>query len=320
MTMAHDRVMTLAGASGSGGWQPALLLRELTLAARDRARPVLYVHGATFPSACSIMFRFDGVSWADVLAAAGFSVWAFDFAGFGGSERHPGAAEGLGPVADPPGRASEAAAQVERAARAVLAETGAARLSIIAHSWGTMAAGRFAGLRPDLVDRLVLFGPIAQRGAPRPAPPCAPWRLVTIAEQHRRFVEDVPAGAPPVLSERHFAAWARHYLASDPGSMGRSPPAVRIPNGPGADIVAAWSGRLGYEPGLIRAPVAIIRGEWDSLATDADAAWLADALTGTAEIQDIKIPGGTHLMHLEVSRGDLYRATIGFLDAARRTS
>jgi hypothetical protein len=36
--------------------------------------------------------------------------------------------------------------------------------------------------------------------------------------------------------------------------------------------------RLAYDPGLIRAPVAIIRGEWDSLATDADARWLFDAL------------------------------------------
>lgn len=319
MTIAYERAMTLAGASQEG-WQPALLMRELTLAAMDRARPVLYVHGATFPSACSMMVRFDGISWADVLAAAGFSVWAFDFAGYGGSEGYPGAADGLGPVEDPPGRVLQAAAQVERAARAVLAETGAAKLSIVAHSWGTMPVGRFAGRCPDLVDRLVLFGPIARRGAPRPVPPCPPWRLVTVEEQYQRFVADVPAGAQPVLSERHFAAWAQDYLASDPASMTRSPPAVLIPNGPGADIAAAWSGRLGYEPGLIRAPVAIIRGEWDSLTTDADAAWLADALTSAAGIQDIKIARGTHLMHLEEGRGDLYRATLDFLDAAGRTS
>ena len=35
-------------------------------------RVVLYVHGATFPSALSIAHRFDGHSWRDALCAAGF--------------------------------------------------------------------------------------------------------------------------------------------------------------------------------------------------------------------------------------------------------
>src|ERR1700689_4818572 len=46
---------------------------------------VLYVHGATFPSALSIAHRFDGYSWRDDLNTAGFDVWGLDFAGFGGS-------------------------------------------------------------------------------------------------------------------------------------------------------------------------------------------------------------------------------------------
>ena len=36
------------------------------------ACPVLYVHGGTFPSALSIAHRFDGRSWRDELADAGF--------------------------------------------------------------------------------------------------------------------------------------------------------------------------------------------------------------------------------------------------------
>jgi hypothetical protein len=31
------------------------------------------------------------------------------------------------------------------------------------------------------------------------------------------------------------------------------------------DITAAWQGELAYDPGRVRAPVAIIRGEWDSV-------------------------------------------------------
>jgi hypothetical protein len=42
-----------------------------------RRRLVLYVHGATFPSALSIAHRFDGKSWRDALDEAGFDVWGW---------------------------------------------------------------------------------------------------------------------------------------------------------------------------------------------------------------------------------------------------
>ena len=91
MVLAQDRTVTLPGSASSATepWRPALLLREQTSDGADRRRPVVYIHGATFPSANSMMFRFDGVSWADALNKAGRSVWALDFAGFGGSEFYP---------------------------------------------------------------------------------------------------------------------------------------------------------------------------------------------------------------------------------------
>ncbi|HEY9569320.1 MAG TPA: alpha/beta hydrolase, partial [Thalassobaculum sp.] len=61
------------------------------------------MHGATFPSALSVRYRFvtetDDRSWADALCAAGFDVWALDFLGFGDSERWPAMA---GPAAAQP--------------------------------------------------------------------------------------------------------------------------------------------------------------------------------------------------------------------------
>ena len=65
----------------------------------------------------------------------------------------------------------------------------------------------------------------------------------------------------------------------------------------------------------IHAPVAIIRGEWDSMCTDADAAWLFNALSASPIKRDIKISRATHLMHLESSRYALYRETETFLTA-----
>ena len=61
------------------------------------------------------------------------------------------------------------------------------------------------------------------------------------------------------------------------------------------------------------APVAIIRGEWDSVCTDADARWLFDALSLSPVWRDIKISRATHLMHLEENRFVLYREAETFL-------
>jgi pimeloyl-ACP methyl ester carboxylesterase len=81
----------------------------------------------------------------------------------------------------------------------------------------------------------------------------------------------------------------------------------------GIRIFDAWAGQLAYDPGLIRAPVAIIRGEWDNYSTDADAHWLFGALKASPEKRDIKVSRGTHLMHLERMRGALHCESIAFL-------
>ena len=86
-----------------------------------------------------------------------------------------------------------------------------------------------------------------------------------------------------------------------------------MPSGPFQDIYDAWAGELAYDPALVRAPVAVIRGEWDSLCTDADARWLFDGLSASPNRRDVKIARATHLMHLEAGRYALYRETEAFL-------
>jgi pimeloyl-ACP methyl ester carboxylesterase len=294
---------------GGGEGAETLLLRRWPGA----GDPVLYVHGFTFPSALSVAYRFDGRSWADHLHAHGFDVWAFDLLGYGGSTRP---AQMKAPAAgNPPlGRAPEAARQIGVVLDHIRKERRGARVHIVAHSWGTIATGLFAGGHADTIGRLVLFGPIAQRqseGLPSPGQ-IAAWRDVSVADQLKRFVEDVPPGHPPVLIEPDLAAWGPAYLATDPAAGARTPPAVRIPNGPQADIIAAMSGRLPYEPGLVVAPTLIVRGAWDSLCRNADAAWLMNAL-GAAEKADVVVSAATHLMHLEHGREGLFTATADWL-------
>ena len=271
------------------------------------------MHGGTFPSALSIAHRFDGRSWRDELRATGFHVWGVDFHGFGRlSDPYPEMAqpaEGRPPL----GRADDASRQLEQAVRFVAARQGVDRVSLVAHSWGSIVAGHFAGRCPELVERLVLFGPIARRARSGDPVRLPAWRLISLRDQWDRFVADVPKGEPPVLLRRHFDDWGERYLDVDPESRTRHPPAVKVPSGAFQDIHDAWGGELAYDPGLVRAPIAIIRGEWDSLCTDADAAWLFDAFKASPIRRDVKISRATHLMHLEASRYGLYRETEAFL-------
>jgi pimeloyl-ACP methyl ester carboxylesterase len=268
----------------------------------------------SFPSALSIAHRFDGRSWRDELCDAGFDVCGLDFYGFGYSDRYPEMSRP--PDSNPPlGQAEEISRQIDCAVQFICAQHAAAKISVIAHSGGTIGTALFAIRNPEMVDRLVFFAPIAQREPKdEPAQPFPAWRLISLKDQWQRFTEDVPKGQAPVLSEEHFRDWGERFLRTDVGSSTRSPASVKTPTGIIHDITSAWQGRLAYDPSHLCAPVAIIRGEWDRMCTDADARTLFDGLSKSSVKRDVKIGRATHLMHLEENRYVLYREAQTFLE------
>ena len=197
----------------------------------------------------------------------------------------------------------------------ILAHQNIGSILLIAHSWGSMPASLFAGEHPALVERLVLFAPIARRDPRRYEQPATfpARRIVILEDQWDRFVEDVPVHETPVLSRLHFDEWGQRYLDSDPDSRSRDPFGVKTPLGPFSEIIKAWHGQLAWDPAKVRAPTAIIRGEWDGLIPDEDARWLFDALAHAPVKRDIKISRGTHLMHLETMHLALWRESVNFL-------
>ncbi len=292
-----------------------IFLRHLPAARTDanhNRAPVLFIHGSSFPSALAAAFKFDGTSWMDDLSRSGFDVWALDFLGYGGSDRYPEMRDP--PFAHPPlGRADQAARQIAAAVAFITAHQRTTRVSLIAHSWGTIPAGLYAGTHPQRIDRLVQFGPVARREQTRDTSKIPAYDFVTEEAQRSRFYGYVPKGELPVLDARHFAVWGPAYMATDSMSRTRTPASVAVPSGPDADIQDAWSGELRYDPGAITAPVLIVRGEWDKVTRDADADWLYNALTHSPLKRDVKISRATHVMHLEASRYQLYREVATFL-------
>lgn len=281
---------------------------------RGRARPgrvVLFVHGATFPTAMAAGYRFEGHSWMDDLADQGFDVWALDFLGYGASSRYP---EMDGPQPGPPlGRAPDAARQIATAVDAIRARQRVARVSLVAHSWGTIPAGLFAATHPAQVDRLILFGPVGPIASSPSEATASRYGLVTAGDQRARFTGYVPAGEKQVFAVRLLEPWLRAYLETDATHAARQPASVRVPSGPAADYGEALQGRLGYDPRAILAPTLIIRGEWDTVTTPTVATWLYERLTRARDRRLVLLSRGTHVMHLESGRTALYREVALFL-------
>jgi len=290
--------------------QPDLALHRQPPPAAVRG-VVLLIHGATFPTALAGAYPVEGRSWMAALARAGFDTWALDFAGFGASGRWPDGGR--------PGRALDAARQVAEAVAFVLRETKRPGLALVAHSWGTLPAGCFAAGRPEGLERLVLFGPVCPgKGGPGSAPEASHLE-VTLAQQWAAFRAGVPPGAAAPFPEEAFRSWGEAYLGTDPDSLARTPPAVRVPAGPFADLAEAEAGRIPYDPGELRIPTLVVRGEWDAVTTPADAAWLLERLRSAPSPRLATLPRGTHRMHLEAGRHLLFRTIEGFLAEAAGT-
>ncbi len=170
-----------------------------------------------------------------------------------------------------------------------------------------MVTGRYAGRRSELVDRLRCSSVPSRGGRARASRRSCPGWQADLAEGpvgalHRSGAEGCRAGAvaPPT------ADGASVISTGDAASRTRSPAAVKVPSGAFQDIFDAWAGEHIYDPGLVRAPVAIIRGEWDNYADDADAHGLFGALRATPEARHQDRPRHAS-MHLEAMRGALYR-------------
>jgi dipeptidyl aminopeptidase/acylaminoacyl peptidase len=122
-----------------------------------------------------------------------------------------------------------------------------------------------------------------------------------------------PEGKECQLKKEVFETWGSEWLRSDPLSVKFNSDSVRFPSGSAQDIEDLRSGKSYYSPAAIKTPTLIIRGEWDNYPNNNDAETFFKSLENVNEKKYVVIARGTHVMHLENNRFQLYSEVLHFL-------
>jgi pimeloyl-ACP methyl ester carboxylesterase len=246
---------------------------------------VLLVHGRTWSTVPDFDLQVPGeeLSLMDGLSALGLAPYGVDLRGYGQTAR-----DGSG--WNTPGRA---ALDVIAVLEWLSGRHPGEPLYLVGWSLGSMVSQLAAQRRPDLVDRLVLFGyphdPASERAVePAPGPP--PMAPTTAEAAASDFI------TPGSISQRAIDAYVEAALDADP---------VRT------DWTAGhqWNE---LDPAAVVVPTLILQGQHDPLSPSASLAVLFDGL-GTADKAWVVIPGGDHAAFLESPRPYFLAALDAFL-------
>ena len=276
---------------------------------------LMLIHGATFPSESLFDVPVDGASFMDVLATAGFDVWAVDARGYGGSTRPTEMA--LPPdTTSPLTRAQVAARDLGSAIEYVLAENGIERLSVVAMSWGGTVAGIYAEQHGKYIEKLVLVAPLWLSNRPLridAGQPLTAWRLIHVNAFREAWLAGVPAEQHErLLPPGWFEQWATVTNSTDPGAA--EPGIIRAPGGAIQDVRENWlANRPLYDPSTITAPVLLVHAEWDQDVRVDMMQDLFKRFDNAAHRRWIEIGGGTHMILMEPGRWQAFDEIINFL-------
>ncbi|MGM0704094.1 MAG: alpha/beta hydrolase [Pseudomonadota bacterium] len=281
---------------------------------------LVLMHGATFPSESLFDVPVDGASFMDVLATAGFDVWAVDARGYGGSTRP--AEMAVSPDTAPPLTPARVAARdLASAVEHILAENDIERLSIIAMSWGGSVAGIYAERHGKRIEKLVLVAPLWLSDRPLridAGQPLTAWRPIQVDAFREAWLVGVPVDRhEAVLPPSWFEQWAAVTSSTDPDAA--EPGAIRAPGGAIQDVREHWlANRPLYDPSAITAPVLLVHAEWDQDVRTDMMQDLFKRLDSAAYRRWVEIGEGTHMILMEPGRWQAFDAIIGFLEEPPR--
>ncbi len=259
-------------------------------------RPVLFlVHGSSNSGLSSFDLSVPGGEYStmNVFARLGFDVWTMDHENYGRSSRTEGNSDIASGVAD-----------LAAASALVLRETGQPRMHMMGESSGALRAAAFAMAYPDRVGRLILNA-FTYTGRNSPTLAKRAEQVEFFRANNRRlrdrdmirsiFTRDHPGTADPAVAEA---------LADSELVYGD-----QVPTGTYLDMTANLPV---VDPLRVKAPVMLIRGEHDGIASEED---LLDfyRLLPNPDRQFVVLPGAAHALVFGYNRHHLWHAMHGFL-------
>ncbi len=265
--------------------------------AGERPLPVFFlVHGSSISAKPSFDLTVPGkgeYSLMNVFAGHGFDVWTMDHEGYGKSTRTAGNSDVASGVED-----------LKAASEVVVRETGQPRMHFYGGSSGALRAAAFAMARPERVDRLILEA-FTWTGKGSPTLGKRAEQVEYYRTHNRRprgrdmirsiFTRDKPGTSDPAVAEA---------LADAELRFGDT-----IPTGTYLDMTANLPV---VDPLRVKAPVLMVRGEHDGIATEEDLLEFFRRLPNP-DRQFVVLAGASHAVALGLTRSQLWHVVRAFL-------
>jgi pimeloyl-ACP methyl ester carboxylesterase len=262
----------------------------------EPARPVLFfVHGSSVTSRVFDL-KVPGhgeYSVMDEFARLGFDCWTMDHENYGKSGRTSGNSDIASGVED-----------LKAAVEVVAKETGRQKFHFLGESSGALRAGAYAMVAPERVDRLV-FAAFTYKGEGSPtltkrAEQLAYFRSHNMRKRDREMIRSIATRDKPGTSDPA----AVEVLADVEMQFGD-----QVPTGTYLDMTANLPV---VHPEKVLAPVLLVRGEYDGIATVADLEEFYNQLPN-GDRQFIILPGTAHSVALATNRKLFWHVTNAFL-------
>jgi pimeloyl-ACP methyl ester carboxylesterase len=259
--------------------------------------PVLFlVHGSSLSARPTFDLETPGhgeYSVMNVFAGWGYDVWTLDHENYGRSSRTDGNSDIASGVDD-----------LETASELVARETGRQKFHFFGESSGGLRAAAFSVRRRERVDRLVLAA-FTYKGEGSPTLAKRAEQVDYYRTHNRRlrdramirsiFTRDKPGTSDPAIAE---------ILADAELAFGEE-----VPTGTYLDMTANLPV---VDPKKVEAPVMLIRGEFDGIATIKDLVEFYEALPN-GDRQLVILPGTAHSVVLATNRQLFWHAMHAFL-------
>lgn len=297
------RIWTQEHSTQKGSVKLALFRKRRTLPRTgETPPPILFlVHGSMLSSRPTFDLSVPGIgvySMMDVFAIFGFDVWTVDCEGYGRSSKTAGS-----------GSIATGVEDLKAAAAFVQKETGQDRMNFFGEAAGALRVGAYAMAEPDRVGRLVL-GAFTYTGkgsavlAGR-AGDLELYRTRTQLPRDRDLIRGSFASDKEGTTDPNVA---------DAVADAELPFGDSVPAGPYLDMATKLPL---VDPLKVGAPVLLVRGQYDEVATEEDLIDFFEKLPNPDK-QLVVLAGMAHSLSLGLDRDRLWHVMRAFLEMPPR--